>query len=399
MTSDHTGTDTLTSDNTGTAAANTAAATDVSVGLDDLPPLLVDGRIDRLRDKLEAIGVDAAVITDRANIRWLTGFTGTNGTLVVGVTSDVTLLITDGRYASQAPAQLADAHCDDLIEVVISNAAVTTAADRFSEVKRLGLEVTVSWGEQRRWNDAFSAELMPLTETIEELRAVKDEAELARISAAAGIADAALNEVLPRLRPGQTEMSIQQSLDEAMRQRGAIGPAYDTIMASGPNSALPHARPTSREMEAGDLVVIDVGAEVDGYRSDMTRTFVLGPPSPQAKAMIDLVTSSQAAGVAAVRPNIEAGEIDNVCRDVINSAGMGEAFMHSTGHGVGLHIHELPRISSKSVDTLRPGHVLTVEPGVYFEGVGGVRVEDLVVVTNDGCRPLTQHPKNPFIAL
>ena len=383
-----------------------------------LPPLSTVGRLERLRARLSDAGVGAAVFADACNVRWLTGFTGSSGTVVVTAAAESTpagaskaaaesaggaagaaMLVTDARYAEQAPAELAAAGCLDGIEVVIAGSAVAAAADRLGGVLRLGLETTVSWGEQRRWHEAVDADLVPLTDAVEELRAVKDAAELARMSAAALIADRALDEVRPRLRPGETELGIQRALDDAMRRLGATGPAYETIVASGPNSALPHARPTRRRLAAGDLLVIDVGAEVDGYRSDMTRTFALGAPAPRAAAMIDVATRSQAAGVAAVRPGVEAAEIDRVCRSVIAEAGMGDAFVHGTGHGVGLRIHELPRLGRGSTAILRPGNVVTVEPGVYVPGVGGVRVEDLVAVTEHGCRPLTRHPKDPPVIL
>ena len=375
--------------------------------LNSLPPLRVDGRLGRLRDRLADSGVDAAVIVEPANVRWLTGFTGSNGTVVV-LGSGEALLVTDSRYAEQAPAQLADAGCPDEVEVVVARRAAHAVAERLGvvarlgledSVARLGLEDTVAWGEQIRWSEAVDASTVPLTEAVEELRAVKDPAELARMQAAARIADGALAATEPMLRPGVTEAQLQQALDDAIRAAGSSGPAYDTIVASGPNSALPHARPTEREFQAGDLVIVDVGATVDGYRSDMTRSFVLGDPDEQAETMLELVGRSQSAGVEAVRPGVEAGDIDGVCRSVIEEAGMGEAFLHGSGHGVGLDIHELPRVSSGSSAVLEPGNVLTVEPGVYFPGVGGARVEDLLVVTDDGCRALTLYPKTPQVQL
>ena len=363
-----------------------------------LPPLRVEGRLGRLRRRLAASDVDAAVISEPANVRWLTGFTGSNGTVVV-LGSGEALLVTDSRYAEQAPAQLAEAGCSYEVEVVVARRAAHAAAERLGAAARLGLEDSVSWAEQIRWSEAVAASTVPLTEAVEGLRAVKDPAELARMKAAARIADEALAAVEPMLRPGVTEAEIQQALDDAIRAAGASGPAYDTIVASGPNSALPHARPTDRELQAGDLVVVDVGAEVDGYRSDMTRSFVLGDPDEQAAAMLEVVGRSQSAGVGAVRPGVEASEIDGACRSVIDEAGMGEAFVHGSGHGVGMDVHELPRVASGSTAVLEPGNVLTVEPGVYFPGVGGARVEDLLVVTDDGCRPLTLYPKAPVVPL
>ena len=363
----------------------------------DLPPLRTEGRLTQLRERLLRDGVDAAVITEPANVRWLTGFTGSNGTVVVGPAG--TLLVTDARYAEQAPGQLDQAGCSGEVEVVVARSVPGATADRLEGVATLGLEDSIDWRRQLGFLEAVDAEVVPLTEVVEGLRAVKDSAELARVEAAARITDAALAAVLPMLRPGTTEVEIQLSIDDGLRRAGASGPAYDTIVASGPNSSLPHASPTSRELVSGDLVVIDAGATVDGYHSDMTRTFVLGEPSEQAATMLDAVTRSQEAGVATVRPGIEAREVDRACRSVIDDADMGEAFVHGTGHGVGLHIHELPRIASGSCTVLRPGHVLTVEPGVYFPGFGGARVEDLVVVTEDGCRALTRHPKEPVIQL
>ena len=366
--------------------------------LQSLPPLRTEGRLGRLWARVAHSDVDAAVIVEPANVRWLTGFTGSNAAVVV-LGADEALLVTDARYEEQAPAQIGAAGCAGEIEVVVARDPAKAAAPRLGGSARVGIEDGVAWGEQIRWNEAVAAETVPLSEIVESLRAVKDGAELARIEAAASIADTALASVVPMLRPGATESHLQQALDGAIRSAGAAGPAYDTIVASGPNAALPHATPTDRRLEPGDLVIIDVGAQVDGYRSDMTRTFVLGDPSERAAALLEAVERSQAAGAAAVEPGVEAGEIDKACRAVIDDAGMGDAFVHGTGHGVGLDIHELPRVASGSAATLEPGNVLTVEPGVYFPGFGGVRVEDLLVVTDSGCRPLTLHPKTSLVPL
>ena len=363
-----------------------------------LPPLRADGRLGRLWDRLTDSDVDAAVIVEAANVRWLTGFTGSNG-VVVALGAQEALLVTDARYAEQAPAQIGQAGCSGQIEVVVARDPAKAAAPRLGGSARLGIEDRVAWRDQIRWSKTVTAATVPLSGLVESLRAVKDRAELARIEAAAHIADGALASVVGMLRPGTTESRLQQALDAAIRSAGASGPAYDTIVASGPNAALPHAAPTDRPLESGDLVIIDVGALVDGYRSDMTRTFVLGDPSDRAAAMLDAVERSQAAGAAVVAPGVEAGEIDNACRSVIDDAGMGDAFVHGTGHGVGLDIHELPHLASGSVATLEPGNVVTVEPGVYFPGFGGVRVEDLLVVTGSGCRPLTLHPKTSPVPL
>lgn len=363
-----------------------------------LPPLRVDGRVDRLRAAMADQALDGFVVSDLSSLRWLTGFTGSNAAAVV--TADSFTLVTDGRYATQAPAQLADAGC--AATVVLDRWLVTGAVAALGASRRVGLEAdVVTWATLQRWEAerAESVELVPTTRVVTELRAVKDDAELARIAKAAQIVDGVLAGVAEMLVPGVSERAVSQALDDGIRASGASGPGYDTIVGSGPNAALPHARPTDRLMEQGDLVVIDVGGLVDGYRSDMTRTFVIGGPDAADDTAVEihrLVTEAQAAGVATVRPGIEAREVDEACRSIIRDAGHGDHFGHGTGHGVGLDIHELPSVHATDTAILQPGHVLTVEPGVYLPGVGGVRVEDLVVVTETGCRPLTTSPKLHF---
>lgn len=366
--------------------------------LASLPPLRVDGRVDKLRAAMIERALDAFVVSGLSSVRWLTGFTGSNGAVVV--TPDTFTLITDGRYATQAPAQLAEAGCS--ASVVLDRWLVTGAVAALGSARRVALEAdVVTWSVLQRWESEVSdtVELVPTARVPAELRAIKDDAELARIAKAAGIVDGVLAEVEALLVPGVSEREVGQALDDGIRASGASGPGYETIVGSGPNAALPHARPTDRVMESGDLVVIDVGGLVDGYRSDMTRTFVIGGPEAADETAIEihsLVTRAQAAGVAAVRAGIEAREIDDACRSIICDAGHGDHFGHGTGHGVGLDIHELPSVHATDTAILQPGHVLTVEPGVYLPGIGGVRVEDLVVVTETGCRPLTSSPKLHF---
>jgi Xaa-Pro aminopeptidase len=363
----------------------------------DLPALAVTGRLDRLRAGFSAAGCDALLVTDLTNIRWLTGFTGSAGRLLVTATS--ALLVTDGRYTAQARAQL-DASGADVGLEIRSAEQLELLARAAGPVARLGLEAaSITWAEQRAVAAAFGAgvEPVPTDGLVERLRMVKDDAEVARMGAAAAAADAALAAVVPTIVAGVTEREIALGLEVAMRHAGAAGPAYETIVASGPNAALPHARPTDRRLEQGDLLIIDVGSVVDGYRSDMTRTFVLGEPTAEQRRLLDAVTEAQALGVAAVAEGVALREVDRVCREHLVGLGLGEAFSHGTGHGVGLVIHEEPRVNDRATGTLAPGHVVTVEPGVYLPGVGGVRVEDLVVVTATGCRPLTSSPKQPIL--
>ena len=214
------------------------------------------------------------------------------------------------------------------------------------------------------------------------------------MEAAADIADAALADVRPLLSNGVSEADFALELDFTMRRLGAAGNSFDTIVAAGPNGAKPHAQPSTRRIEAGELVVIDFGAIVDGYCSDMTRTLWMGDLDSEASRMVEVVAASQAAGVNAVRAGASCKEVDGVCREVIAEAGWADAFLHSTGHGVGLDIHEAPWVAATSTDTLESSSVVTVEPGVYLPGIGGVRIEDTVVVTDDGCRALTKSPKD-----
>jgi Xaa-Pro aminopeptidase len=238
------------------------------------------------------------------------------------------------------------------------------------------------------------ADLVPTEGLVEGLRRVKDAGEISRISEAARIADAALGEVAPMLLDGITEADFALSLDFAMRRLGAADVSFESIVAGGPNGARPHARPSSRMIGPGELVVLDFGALVDGYHSDMTRTLSVGEPaSDQLVRMWDVVAESQRAGVAAVRAGVACSDIDAACREVIAAAGWADAFVHGTGHGVGLDIHEAPAVGATSTDTLEAGHVVTVEPGVYLPEHGGVRIEDTVVVTETGCELLTHAPK------
>ncbi len=371
----------------------------MTTGGADLAPLAVAGRLERLRERLGDVGVDALLVTSLVNVRWLTGFTGSAGVLVVG--SARVVLATDGRYRTQSADQVAAAGVADVVDIAVGGledqaAAIVAAVS--PEGRRVGFEatqLTVSAHEQ--WATRLSGStLVPTRGVVEDLRVAKDAGELARMERAASIADAALADVLPALsEAGMTERRFAAELDHAMRLRGAEEPAFETIVAAGERSAMPHARPGSDPIRPGDAVVVDFGAVYDGYRSDMTRTFCVGgEPAGELAVVFSLVAEAQAAGVAAVAPGVTAGAVDAVCRDRIASAGYGERFEHGTGHGVGLEIHEAPSVAPGSTAILTPGTVVTVEPGVYLPGAGGVRVEDTLVVTEVGARALTRFPKS-----
>ena len=358
----------------------------------------VGGRVPRLRQAFGDAGCDALLVTRLVNIRYLTGFTGSAARLLV--LPDELVLVTDGRYRDQAAEQLAAAGVPARIEVTITEQE-QRLTDAAVGIVRLGLEADdVTWSAQRRYEtDGFpNASLVPTSSLVEGLRLVKDDGEVARIEAAARIADEALAAVRARLGDGLSEKEFQLELDFAMLRLGAEDRSFETIVGSGPNGAKPHARPTDRRIGEGDLVVLDFGALLDGYHSDMSRTVAVGDPSPTQARMLEVVLASQAAGVAAVTAGVAGVEVDKVCRDVIAEAGWAEAFMHGTGHGVGLDIHEEPRVSVTSTATLAVGHVVTVEPGVYLPEHGGVRIEDTLVVTATGNRRLTNAPKDPRLS-
>ncbi len=362
----------------------------------DVVAMDVAARADRVRAGFDGAEVDALLVTDLTNVRYLTGFTGSAGRVLL--TAERMLLVTDGRYAAQAPDQVAQAGVAAEVEVALTLADQDCIlADAVPADARLGLEAaSVTWAAQRRYGrDPWRHTLVPTEEVVEAVRQIKDAGEVARLARAAGIADAALAAVAPGLVDGPTEAELGLALDTTMRRLGADGVSFETIVASGPNGARPHHRPADRTIVEGDLVVIDFGALVDGYHSDMTRTFQVGEASATQTRMYEVVRAAQADGMAAVRAGVAAADVDAVCRDVIAEAGWADAFGHGTGHGVGLAIHEDPRVSRTSTAMLAAGHVVTVEPGVYLPEHGGVRIEDTVLVSDQGCRPLTLAPKAP----
>jgi Xaa-Pro aminopeptidase len=359
-----------------------------------IAPLEVAGRCRRVRARFDQ--ADALLISDLTNIRWLTGFTGSNGWVLM--TPDELVLVTDGRYGDQAAAQMASAGVDGRVIVGLSVAALLDALTaEVAPFASVGFEAArVTYEQFQRYQGAFEPVLVPVGGVLEAERRHKDAGEIARMAEACRIADAALAELHTNGGlAGRTEAEVRNQLEIRMRELGADGPSYETIVATGPvNAARPHHRPTNTVIESGHTVIIDVGALYDGYHSDMTRTFFVGEPTTLQLELYEVVLAAQCAGVAATEAGLSTSELDAVCRGAIAEAGYAEWFSHGTGHGVGLLIHEDPFINSTGGLKLQVGDVVTVEPGVYREGFGGIRVEDLVVVTENGCRVLTASPKD-----
>ena len=366
-----------------------------------LAPLDVGSRLGRLQARLADAGIDALAVTKLANVRYLTGFTGSAGVLLV--TRDGALFVTDGRYTQRAHEELDAAGAEARIEIGLTGAAQRELlVGAVAPGSRVGLEDhSVTWAQQIEYAQAFAssaggagAEVVPAGELVEGLRRVKDAGEIDRIRRACAIADDAFQSLLPMLAERPTERDFAVALEFAMRERGASGNSFDPIVASGPNGSKPHHVPGDRVIERNELIVCDFGCIVEGYCSDMTRTVSVGDPGPDARHLYEVVLESQAAGRAAVGVDVACSEVDRASRDVIAEAGWAEAFSHSTGHGVGLEIHEAPRVASTAGDTLLLNDVVTVEPGVYLPGIGGVRIEDTLVVGATNSEPLTLTTKD-----
>lgn len=347
-----------------------------------------------LRRSLRATGLDAMLVTRVVNIRYLTGFTGSNAALLLHADGDAaSRFCTDGRYRTQAAAEVPD--LETLIDRNSAPAVAATAAGL--RVRRLGFEsdaVTVD-GHTALDDAAAGVELHRAPGLLEAMRVVKDEGEVATLRSACAAADAALADLLAAggLRPGRTERAVALDLEARMRDHGAEGPAFATIVAAGANSAVPHHRPGGAELAAGDLVTMDFGALVAGYHSDMTRTVVLGPADGWQRELYGLVAAAQVAGRAALAPGTEVAAVDAAAREVVTAAGRGVEFLHGLGHGVGLEIHEAPALAATGVGALAAGMAVTVEPGVYLEGRGGVRIEDVLLVRDGDPELLTSSPR------
>jgi Xaa-Pro aminopeptidase len=353
-----------------------------------------DVRRRRLRAVVADAGVDAALVTRLVNVRYLTGFTGSNAALLV--TPEHAVLATDGRYITQSEAQSPD------LERVIDRqcaAALTTRAGE-DGVGRLGFEdhhVSVALHADLTALDGAPS-FVPLGQPVEQLRRVKDDGEIELLRQACAISCRALEDLLPVISPGRTERDVGRDLENRMLDFGAHGLAFETIVATGTNSAIPHHRPTDREITVGDLLKIDFGALYEGYHADCTRTFLVGrEPEAWQREILDVVRGAQRAGRHALVPGVDPQAVDAAARDVVREAGLGDRFTHGLGHGVGLEIHEAPLMGYNATGTIDARTPVTVEPGVYLPGRGGVRIEDTLVVDVDGPELLTTTSKDLMV--
>jgi Xaa-Pro aminopeptidase len=344
------------------------------------------GRGDRLEGQLAERELDRMLVTNLVNIRYLTGFTGTNGACVCGPGGR--LFFTDFRYTERAEAEV-----EGWEILTIANDWLGGIAERLQG--RVGFEddhVSVRLLEKLKEKLPDGAELVAAGGRVEELRRVKDAEELALIEEAAKLADEALRWSVEQGLAGKTEREVARAFEARVRELGG-DPSFPAIVAAGPSGALPHAEPGERQIGRGELVVFDMGAAIDGYCSDGTRTFATGDPGEEATAVYEVVREAQQASLDAIKAGVKGEDVDKVAREVIDAAGHGDRFGHGLGHGVGLELHEGPRLSLHSDDVLAPGEVVTVEPGIYLPGKLGVRIEDLVVVTAEGLRNLSSLPK------
>ena len=344
------------------------------------------GRGDRLEQQLSERELDRILVTNLINIRYLTGFTGTNGACVCG--PGVRLFFTDFRYTERAEAET-----EGWEILTIANDWLGGIAEHLQG--RVGFEddqMSVRLLEKLKEKLGDGVEMVAAGGRVEELRRVKDAEELALIEEAAKLADEALRWSTEQGLAGRTEREVARAFEARVRELGG-DPSFPAIVAAGPNGALPHAEPSEREIGRGELVVFDMGAAIDGYCSDGTRTFATGDPGEGAVEVYEVVREAQQASLDAIRAGVKGEDVDTVAREVIDAAGHGDRFGHGLGHGVGLELHEGPRLSLRSDDILAPNEVVTVEPGIYLPGRLGVRIEDLVVVTDEGLRNLSSLPK------
>lgn len=344
------------------------------------------GRGERLQRALAERELDRMLVTDLTNVRYLTGFTGTNGACVCG--PDIRLFLTDFRYTERAAAEV-----EGWEPITVAGDWLGAIAEKLEG--RFGFEddhMAVRVLEKLKGRLADGVEPVPAGGAVEELRRVKDEAELAAIAEASKLADEVWLWSVERGFAGRTERDVARAAEARIRELGG-DPSFPAIVAAGPNGALPHAEPGPREIGPGELIVFDMGAQLDGYCSDGTRTYATGDPGEQGREVYEVTLKAQLAALEAVTAGAKGEDVDAVARKIIDAAGYGDNFGHGLGHGVGLEVHEMPRLSPKAEDVLAPNEVVTVEPGIYLPGKLGVRIEDFVVVAEDGYENLSSLPK------
>jgi Xaa-Pro aminopeptidase len=353
-------------------------------------------RLNKVNDILKNSKLEGLLVTNLKNIRYLTGFSGSAGMLAIRKDTPKPLLVTDGRYAIQS--KLETGHSKVSLKIGKPKAQLNYLKQFFNEVKRVGIEKEVVTLEifERLKTVLVPTKIEPIFSPVNLARIVKDDFEIKAIATAASFADKAFEAIKELIKPGISEKDLAVELDYQMKKAGAFSPSFDTIVASGVNSALPHAKPSEKKLKAGEPVVFDFGAVCDGYCSDMTRT-VLVPGKSASEELVDIyktVLEAQLCGLKAIKPGIASFKVDKASREVIAKKGWAKFFNHSTGHGVGLDIHEPPWIAARINTLLEHNMTITVEPGVYIEGLGGVRIEDTVVVTEGNCEILTTTKKD-----
>ncbi|AST92465.1 Xaa-Pro dipeptidase [Sutcliffiella cohnii] len=350
-------------------------------------------KLNKLRNAFTEANVDALLVTSGKNRSYLTGFTGTAGVAII--TAEKAVFITDFRYTEQASKQCVGfeivQHKGGLVEEIANQVKVLG-------ISKLGFETDhVTFSTYLAFRKEIGAELVPISGVIEKLRLIKTEQEINILKEAIQIADAAFEHILTYIKPGITELDVSNELEFFMRKQGAVSSSFDIIVASGHRSALPHGVASSKVIESGEFVTLDFGAFYKGYNSDITRTVAVGTPSDELVNIYNVVLEAQLRGMRGIKAGITGREADALTRDYITEKGFGEYFGHSTGHGLGMEVHEGPSLSLKSDTILEPGMVVTVEPGIYIAGLGGVRIEDDTVVTADGNESLSHSTKELII--
>lgn len=350
------------------------------------------GRINRLRLFLSFVRADSIVVSHLPNIHYLCGFTGSSGILLIDQSGGA--LFTDSRYTFQARQEVSGVNVQITKKGLLGSLGAMLSSRRGRiRVAFSPAQLTVSQLEALEGASGKRVKWVSAPNAVESLRAVKDAAELNTIAEAAELVSRVFHSTVRLVRPGITELELSAEIEFAMKKRGATGPSFETIVASGARSAWAHARPSAKPLRKNELVVLDQGAILRGYCSDLTRTVFVGRSSPRVRRMYSAVLEAQQAAREAIRPGVQAGAVDAAARRVLGRYGLAGKFTHSTGHGLGLEVHEMPRLGHGEKTVLQQGMVLTVEPGVYVEGFGGIRIEDDIVVTSKGSRDLTSAPR------